>query len=172
MYCQNCGTLINEGSNVCENCKTIVSNAPEDMLVVQATPNTNYNAAPNNVIAKQNKVKDFLKKHCKVVMIVSGIISIIGLFIAIKLLVSGDISYYIKQYNECMDGYRESNMSSYSSGYLGSAFRGIADSFKELAGTWMKRIWGIIIKVIISGIIGIVNGILCLFSYKEYKAGK
>lgn len=172
MYCRNCGAFINEGSNVCENCKTVVSNTAEDILVVQATPNTNYNIASTNVVIKHNKVKDFFKKHCKVVMIVSGIISVIGLFIAIKLLVSGDISYYIKQYNECMDNYRESNISSYTSSYLSSAFRSLADSFKDLADTWLKKIWAIIIKVIISGIIGIANAILCLFSYKEYKAGK
>ncbi len=172
MYCQNCGTLINEGSNVCENCKTVVSNTAEDMLVVQATQNTNYNAVSNNVITKQNKVKDFLKKYCKVVMIVSGIISVIGLCIAIKLLVSGDISYYIKQYNECMDGYRESNMSSYSSSYFSSAYKGIANSYKDLANTWATRIWGIAIKIVISGAVGIASGVLCLFSYKEYKAIK
>ena len=172
MYCQNCGTLISEGSNVCENCKTVVSNTAEDMLVVQATPNTNYNTTTNKFITKRNKIKDLIKKHCKVVMIVSGIISVICLFIAIKLLASGDISYYIKEYKECMDGYRESNISSYTSGYLSSAYRGLADSYKDLASTWMGRIWSIIIKVVISGAIGVASGILCFFSYKENKAIK
>lgn len=171
MNCKNWETSIDENSKRCDNCQTSISDTTEEMLVVQATPNMKYDETHDGSLIKQNKIKNFIGKHRKIVIVVSGIVSVIGLFIAIKLLVNGSISYCVNNYNKCMDGYRENSMY-YSNGYLGSAFRGISNSYKELAGAWMKRIWVIIIKVIISGIIGILSGILCLSSYRKYKKSK
>lgn len=105
-------------------------------------------------------------------MIILGILTLTCLIIAITQLTSSNYSYYVQQYNECLDGYKDTSATANSGGFLSSSYRSIANSYKDLMDSWSKRIWGIRIKAIISIICSLASAVFLYFSYKQFRKNK
>ena len=175
MYCRNCGTLLLENANVCENCNIAVNdNEPSTIVVSATTGKTDIPAKsinPKIKLAKE-KILEIVNKYNVIIMVVLGVLTLTCLIIAITQLTSSNYSYYVQQYNECLDGYKDTSATANSGGFLSSSYRSIANSYKELMASWSKRIWGIRIKAIISFICSLGSAVLLYLSFKQFSKNK
>lgn len=175
MYCKNCGTLLPDNASVCENCNTAVNDNELSTIVVSATTGeTNIPTQSINPKIKVAKEKglEIVNKYNVVIMIILGILTLTCLIIAITQLTSSNYSYCVQQYNECLDGYKDTSATANSGGFLSSSYRSIANSYKDLMDSWSKRIWGIRIKAIISIICSLASAVFLYFSYKQFRKNK
>ncbi len=149
--CPECGKEISDKSVSCINCGFPIQASKETIICPEC----------GNTIEEGKKICGYCgynigfeekKRPSKLVYVILGVLftaSIIFFIIAFLQTHNKRYTFYKHHYEECMDGYRETEISKYTSSYFGYLYDSISDGYLDMAKEDMTKIVFYIVKAIV-----------------------
>ena len=156
-FCNSCGRVIDDNSNICSECNVKMKNN-EELVVVSNLPQKNISKNISNVDnnktknTSQKKVILSLIKYRKVCLAILLLCSIVFFILGVTTFTSEDYKYYSKNYAEYIENYKENLNTSNTyggTGLLGSGYNQVAEGWKNMADTASSKLWEFRVKAII-----------------------
>ncbi len=175
--CPECGCEISDKSSTCVNCGFPIQQEIANVKVCPECGSTVDNATDICTYCgydlKFSDGKDKTKKNVRIfIFALLLVLSLIFFIFAFCQTHNKKYSFYKYHYNECMDGYLESEYNKYNSSNWGYVYDFISEEYLDMAKDDMTKIIFYIIKAILFYILSVLSltiGIIVLLRKRSKK---